>query len=309
MTTVVKSDIAEPSLAEARSEADSEDTIAIVIPAYNEHEGVAATINELQTVVESASLSAEIILVDDGSTDQTAVVAESCGVRVIRHSQNRGYGASLKSGILACNTDFVIITDADGTYPAEAMPELIQHAHEMDMVVGQRSLTSAGVPIIRRPAKWLLTRLAEYLAGRRIPDLNSGMRVFRRSELLGFLPILPSGFSFTTTITLGMLCNDRRVSYVPINYRKRLGVSKIKPFDFINFIILVLRTIVLFNPLKVFLPLGATLFGLGLAKLFYDLFLWNISESAVMALLAAVNIWSLGLLADMIGRVQLRPPK
>ncbi|MEO2048067.1 MAG: glycosyltransferase family 2 protein [Pirellulales bacterium] len=283
--------------------------LTVVIPAYNEQAGVVATINEICEVLGNASIAAEIIVVDDGSTDQTATEAESCGVRVIRHSRNQGYGASLKNGILASTSEFVMITDADGTYPAQVIPQLMEQSHKMDMVVGARSLNSAGIPMVRRPAKWLLTRLAEYLAGRKIPDLNSGMRIFRRSELLGFLSILPAGFSFTTTITLGMLCNNRRVTYVPIEYRKRLGVSKIKPSDFLSFIILVLRTIVLFNPLKVFLPLGATLFVMGMAKFVYDLFLWDLSESAIMALLAAINIWSLGLLADMIGRIHLRPPE
>ncbi len=309
MTSVANSDASETLSAEDQTEAVPTTTIAVVIPAFNEQEGVAATINEIRKVLEDTSYAVEIIVVDDGSTDETANEAESCGARVISHSHNRGYGASLKSGILASDSDFVLITDADGTYPAQAVLRLIEQAQDTDMVVGARSLNSAGIPTFRRPAKWFLTRLAEYLAGRRIPDLNSGLRVFRRSELIGFLPILPEGFSFTTTITLGMLCNNRRVTYVPIEYRKRLGVSKIQPYDFVSFIVLVLRTIVLFNPMKVFLPLGATLFALGMAKFVYDLFLMNLSESAVMALLAAINIWSLGLLADMIGRIHLRPPE
>jgi hypothetical protein len=133
--------------------------------------------------------------------------------------------------------------------------------------------------------------------------------VFRRSVLLGFLPLLPDGFSFTTTITLGMLCTHRRVVYVPIDYRKRVGKSKLRPVNFLTFIILVLRTIVLFNPLKVFLPLGGLLFAAGTVKFAYDLFLEDLSESAVMAFLAAMIVWSLGLLADMIGRLHLRPPE
>ena len=279
----------------------------MVIPAFNEEQAVVSTIVELQTVLNESDCRAEIVVVDDGSTDTTAAKAESCGVRVIRHTINSGYGASLKSGIRASTSDYVLITDADGTYPAESISELLKLADDADMVVGARSLTSAGVSWTRRPAKWILNTLAQYLAGRKIPDLNSGLRLFRRSALNEFLPILPSGFSFTTTVTLGMLCANRRVKYVPIDYRKRVGTSKIRPIDFVSFLVLVLRTIVLFNPLKVFLPLGAVLFAFGLAKTIYDVFLWNLSESAVMAILAAVNVWSVGLLADMIGRLHLRP--
>jgi glycosyltransferase involved in cell wall biosynthesis len=283
-------------------------TLTVVVPAFNEERGIAATVRELLETLQPLEYEFEIIVVDDGSSDRTAVEAEECGVRVIRHAENCGYGASLKSGILASRSDYILITDADGTYPCEAIPELLRSAPHADMVVGARSLNSAGVALARRPAKWILNQLAQYLAGKRILDLNSGLRVFRRSMLLSFLPMLPNGFSFTTTITLGMLCNGHKVVYVPIDYRKRLGTSKLKPVNFLTFIVLVLRTIVLFNPLKVFLPVGGLLFAAGLVKLVYDLFLQDLSESAVMAFLAAMIVWSLGLLADMIGRLHLRPP-
>lgn len=282
-------------------------TLSIVIPAFNEEQGVAATIRELLQEIQALECKTEIIVVDDGSTDNTALEAESCDVQVIRHRENRGYGASLRTGIVASHSDYVLITDADGTYPAESIPALLEYAGEADMVVGARSLTSEGVSLVRRPAKWILNGIAQYLAGKRIPDLNSGIRVFRRSVLVGFLPMLPSGFSFTTTITLGMLCNERRVVYVPIEYRRRIGKSKVRPVDFLAFIILVLRTIVLFNPLKVFLPIGGLLFAAGSVKLINDLFMRNLSESAVMAFLAAMIVWSLGLMSDMMGRLHLRP--
>jgi len=281
--------------------------VAIVIPAFNESGGVVKTIAELRSALSELDGQYEIVLVDDGSTDDTAARAETTGVRVIRQPRNLGYGAALKAGIAATQSELVAITDADGTYPAEAIPGLVAAAADADMVVGARSAWSAGIPLVRRPAKWFLTRLASYLAGQRIPDLNSGLRVLRRTTLEPFIPILPMGFSFTTTITLAMLCTQHRVIYQPIEYRRRIGKSKIRPVDFINFMMLVLRTVVLFNPLKVFVPLGLGLLVLGMAKFVYDLFLWNLSESAVMAMLAALVIWSLGLLADMIARLQLWP--
>lgn len=281
--------------------------LAVVVPAYNEAGAVAATIRSIQGVLDAEPITYTLTIVDDGSSDGTADAAEQAGAEVIRLEENCGYGAALRAGILATDSDFVAILDADGTYPEDMLPELFAAAQSVDMVVGSRAANSAGIPLIRRWPKRFLNWLASYLAGRKIPDLNSGLRVFRRKSLHLFLPILPSGFSFTTTITLAMLCTNHRVKYVPIEYRKRVGDSKIKPFDFVAFIILVLRTIVLFNPLKVFLPLGTVLFVGGVVKFVNDIFFWDLSESAIMGVLAGTIVWSLGLLADMISRLHLRP--
>ena len=279
--------------------------LSIIVPAFNEHSAIGNTIEQIEETLARLPILAEVIVVDDGSQDATPDIAEACGAHVIRMPENLGYGAALKTGIAASDSKFIAIIDADGTYPAERIPRLLEETAQADMVVGARPPNGANVPLLRRPAKWVLTRLASYLAGRRIPDLNSGMRIFRRSALERFVTLLPSGFSFTTTLTLCMLCTERRVRYVPIEYRERVGHSKIRPVDFFNFVILVLRTVVLFNPLRVFLPLGLLLFAAGALKFVYDIFLWNLSESAVMAMLAAIMVWSLGLLADMISRLHL----
>ena len=163
------------------------------------------------------------------------------------------------------------------------------------------------VPLLRRPAKKFLFAFASFLAERKINDLNSGLRVFRKSELIPFLPLLPQNFSFTTTITLCMTSNGKRMIYTPIEYGKRVGKSKIRPIDFLNFIILILRISTLFNPLRVFIPLGLAFFTLGTVKFIIDMFYWNLSETAVFSFLAAIMIWSLGLIADMISRLHLRP--
>lgn len=293
-------------LVQPTAETPRPDDLAVVIPAYNEERGVASSIEQIREALERTDLCFTIVVVDDGSTDGTADAAEAAGVRVLRLGHNGGYGAALKAGIKATRSTFVAITDADGTYPGERIPDLYREALDVDMVVGARSPAAAGMQAVRRPAKRFLTWLASYLAGTKIPDLNSGLRVVRRSALMRFLPILPSGFSFTTTITLSLLCTEHRVSYVPIKYGKRIGQSKIRAFDFFSFVILVLRAILLFNPLKVFLPAGAIVFLFGLGKLCYDIFAnWNLSESAVMAILAAVILWTVGSLADMIARLQL----
>ena len=281
--------------------------LSVVIPAYNEEGAIVDTIERVQSVLSAAGVSHDVIVVNDGSTDRTLERAQSTSARVVNQQENAGYGASLKRGISAGNSEYVAIIDADGTYPAERLPDMLDMGREAEMVVGDRGAAMKNVPLVRRPAKFILNSLANYLAQKKIPDLNSGLRVFNRAALKSFIPLLPSGFSFTTTITLCMLCSDLRVVYTPIEYGQRVGASKIKPTDFFNFILLVLRVIALFNPLRIFLPLGAILFVLGSIKLLYDIVQWNLSESAVFAFLAAIMIWSLGLIADMISRLNLRP--
>jgi glycosyltransferase involved in cell wall biosynthesis len=281
--------------------------LTIVIPAFNERDGIVVTLEHVREVLARTSYTYEIVVVDDGSTDGTGELASAQGARVLTLGANGGYGAALKAGIVNSASRFVVILDADATYPAEPIPGLVARMVEADMVVGARSGRDRSVPLERRPAKWFLAKLASYLAGQKIPDLNSGLRVVRRSVLDQFLHILPAGFSFTTTLTLAMLCTGHRVAYEPIACRPRLGSSKLRAVDFTSFVMLVLRTVVLFNPLKVFLPLGGILFAIGLVKFTFDLFLWNLSETAVMAFLAAIVVWAVGLLADMIARLQLRP--
>ncbi len=173
------------------------------------------------------------------------------------------------------------------------------------MVVGARIGADVQVPFVRRPAKWFLRSLSSFLSGVKIPDLNSGLRLMRRAHVKRYERILPSGFSFTTTITLSLLCNDYTVGYVPINYRARVGQSKIRPGHAWQFLLLIVRAIVLFNPLRVFFPMGAVLFVAGAIKFAYDITQDNLSESAIMGLLGAVLVWSLGLLADQNTRLGL----
>lgn len=281
--------------------------LSVVIPAYNEEKAVVQTVVEVREALDPLDIEYEIIVVDDGSSDGTRAEAIKSGAIVRWSDQNAGYGASLKRGIADSKFEYVAILDADGTYPARYLPEMLELCKNQDMVVGDRGAAMKNVPMIRKPAKFILNSLASFLAERKLNDLNSGLRVFRKTELLPFIPLLPQKFSFTTTITLCMSCSGKRMIYIPIEYGRRVGKSKIKASDFINFIILVLRVIVLFNPLRVFIPLGLGLFLLGLLKLGYDLTQWNLSETAVFAFLSAIMIWSLGLIADMISRLHLRP--
>lgn len=277
--------------------------VSVVVPAYNEEEGVASQIKAIRRVLEIHDITHEILVVDDGSQDATAEQAGQFCDTVIQHPENRGYGAALKTGINAAKFDTIVIIDADGTYPTDAIPEMLTHAQTYDMVVGARIGNNVKIPLTRKPAKWFLGKLASYLAGQAIPDLNSGLRVLKRSTVKKFYHILPSGFSFTTTITLALLCNDYFVHYHPIDYFQRVGKSKIRPSHAYHFWLLILRTIVYFNPLKVFLPLGSILFLGGTGKFIYDLFIGNLSESAVMGFLGAFIIWAIGLSSDQIARI------
>jgi glycosyltransferase involved in cell wall biosynthesis len=281
--------------------------LAVIIPAYNEENGVQQGVRELQQVLSQLPLTFQIVVVNDGSSDRTAEKAAEVGANIINQRRNRGYGASLKKGIAATNSTYVVITDADGTYPASAIPAMLELMSGADMVVGDRGLSKKNIPLIRRPAKWVLNQLANYLAQTKINDLNSGLRIFKRTTLEKFVPLLPDGFSFTTTITLCMACSGMDIIYTPVAYAKRIGQSKIRWAHFFAFILLVFRVVTLFNPLRVFLPMGALLITLGFTKFVYDIVKWNLSESAVLAIIGGLGAWGLGLLADMISRINLKP--
>ncbi|MBZ0298875.1 MAG: glycosyltransferase family 2 protein [Anaerolineae bacterium] len=281
--------------------------LSIVIPAYNEERGLPGVLDQL-TRLFADQPDCEIIIVDDGSNDQTTAVARRYAqVRVIVHRLNRGYGAALKSGIRHARNDLICITDADGTYPNQRIPDLVSTLveKEYDMVVGARIGENVHIPWTRKPAKWFLGKLANFVAGEPIPDLNSGMRVFRRSTALRFFRLLPDGFSFTTTITLGMLTNNYLVDYVPIDYHPRIGQSKIRPIhDTLNFTQLVLRIALYFAPLKIFMPLSLLVMVGAVVWAFFSMVVFKAlaDVSTVVLAMAGIEIALLGLIAELINR-------
>lgn len=278
--------------------------VSIIIPAFNEQDGIGDVLDAIQQLMTSHGIEGEIIVVDDGSTDQTAQVVESRGVDLIQHETNRGYGATLKTGIRRAKYDLMLITDADGTYPVDAIPLLLGRIPKCDMVVGARTGAEVKIPVFRRPAKWMLRKLANYLAQKEIPDLNSGLRVFRREIAERFFFLFPEGFSFTITITMAALTSNYRVEYVPVNYYRRIGKSTIRPArDFLGFISLIVRMTVYFNPLRIFLPASLLLFLIGVVKAGIDFFrLDHFGVGAAIAVVTALQIFCLGLLADLIIR-------
>lgn len=276
-------------------------TVSVIIPAFNEEGAVHGVVTELREIISQHGLVPEIIVVDDGSKDATAKNAAAAGAKVLRHRSNRGYGASLKTGIAAAKSEYIVITDADGTYPARYIPELLAKLENADMVVGARIGKTVKIPLIRRPAKKVLNWIANYMAGATIPDLNSGLRAFRREIVMQYLSILPNQFSFTTTITMAMLCDNYAVSYLPIDYLARKGKSKIVPWDAASFLLLILRTVMLFRPLRVFFPIVIFFLLAGLAKMAVDLTHQpNISASAQLAFMSALLILLIGMLGDAL---------
>lgn len=283
-------------------------TVSVILPCYNEEQSIENTLD-----VVSAAMAAverhEIIVVNDGSTDGSSAVlarisARYPTLRVIDHEQNRGYGAALKTGIRRARGELIAITDADGTYPNERLAELIGLCRDRDMVVGSRTGANVTYSKVRAFPKLFLRAWVSWIAKRRVPDINSGMRVFRRDVVTKFFGILPDSFSFTITITLAMLTTSHSVDFVPINYAARTGNSKIKPIrDTLRFIKIILRTGVYFAPLRAFMPVLAVLAVLTAISLAYDIFvLKDLTERSLIFFLSVINSGMFMLVADMIDK-------
>jgi glycosyltransferase involved in cell wall biosynthesis len=279
--------------------------ISIIIPVYNEEKTISSIIEKIKNIISDLKYDFEIITINDCSKDKSGSLLDNIeGIRTIHHTRNKGYGASLKKGISEAKGDWILITDADGTYPIEDIPKLIKFIDKYDMVVGARTGEIVKIPFLRRPAKWFLNKFAGYLANYKIPDLNSGLRIFKKEIALKYWNLFPDGFSFTSTITMACLTNGYDVKYIPINYYKRKGKSAIHPLkDFIGFNNLLIRLIIHFRPLRVFIPSAIILFSLGLIKGIID-FNNNgyIGSLAITSTLTAIQIGFLGLIAEMINK-------
>ena len=289
------------------SSAGSQLAVSVVLPCYNERDHVELEIKRISAALLEAGLSYELICVDDGSTDGTRELLETTpGIRTILLPRNQGSGTARRIGTQQARGQVVVWTDADMTYPNDRIPELVAQLDETyDQVVGARRTEAGTYKLFRVPAKWAIRQLACWLTNTPIPDLNSGLRAFKRSVAQPYLRLLPSGFSCVTTITLAFLSNGHPVKYVPIDYVKRSGRSKFHPVrDAYNYIIQVLRMVMYFNPLRVLMPVGLTLMAATGAKLVFDLIVHNlrVTGSTVLVGLAAFNIMAIALLADLVVR-------
>jgi glycosyltransferase involved in cell wall biosynthesis len=279
-----------------------EPRITVVVPAYNEEGALPALIETLAGAPEGY----EVIVVDDGSTDRTAEILKSRGIPVIRHPYNLGYGAALKTGIRRARADVIAMMDADGQHRLSDVAELATRLDEHEMAVGARTRESQTSPL-RKPFKAVLGWVANYLSGTKIPDLNSGLRVFRREAVREFLPILPNGFSFSTTLTLAFLTAGHPIAWVPITATRREGrPSNVRMVaDGFNSVLLIIRTIALFNPLRIFLPVAFFLLGVGGVYLAEELIrTQRIPGGAVLIVLSGVLTFFFGILADQISLIR-----
>ncbi len=283
--------------------------VSVVVPVFNEQDSIRATIEAVNRVLDDPGLNYEIIAVDDGSTDGTWRELTELKARIphlaaLRHENNLGYGAAIKTALSRSRFDRVLIIDADQTYPVEDIPLLVDRARDYDMVVGSRTTQDARIPWIRKPAKLLLKWLAQFLSGRKIPDLNSGFRIFKKDPALKHVHVFPDGFSFTSTLTLLWLHDGRSIHYVPIDYFKRQGKSKIRPLrDTFNFVQLIIRTILYVNPLRIFVP--ASFFFLGISSLLFlirVIFGPAFLATTIITFVCGFQLLVVGMLADLIDK-------
>jgi polyisoprenyl-phosphate glycosyltransferase len=281
--------------------------VSVVLPCFNERDHVELEVKRIRAALEGAGLSYELVCVDDGSTDGTReVLAAMGGIRTILLPRNQGSGTARRIGTQQARGQVVVWTDADLTYPNERIPELVAQLDDTyDQVVGARRSEAGSYKLLRVPAKWAIRKLASFLTNTEIPDLNSGLRAFKRGVAEPYLRLLPSGFSCVTTITLAFLSNGHPVKYVPIDYFKRAGRSKFHPLtDAYNYIVQVLRMVMYFNPLRVLMPVALTLLAATFIKAGIDLVVHDlrVAGSTVLVGLAAFNIMAIALLADLVVR-------
>ncbi len=278
-----------------------ETEITVIIPAYNEEKGIGEVIDKIEAAMGNVRASYEVIVVDDGSTDGTAAIVKAKRVRLVQHPYNKGYGAALKTGVKNAEGNIVLFVDADAQQNANDIPRLLEPMEEYDMVVGARTKGSK-IPLLRRLGKFILSTLANYLAGQKIPDLNSGFRAIKKEIVMKYMSILPDTFSFTTTITLATIKEGYNLKYVPIETGERVGSSKIRLFrDGFRFIMLILRTIVLFDPMKVFLPTSLTLVGMLFFFLLHHLIRYlNVPDVSILLIVSSLIVFFFGLLADQV---------
>jgi glycosyltransferase involved in cell wall biosynthesis len=282
--------------------------ISIVIPALNEARGVGATVANISATLIAANLVPfEIIVVDDGSTDGTGKVASDAGARVLRHPHNVGYGRALKKGIEAASYDMIAICDADGTYPAAAIPELVRLYNDgFDMVVGQRQGAQYRQSALKMPLRMLLRFLVEWTAGRRIPDINSGLRVFSRDAAMKYFPHLCDTFSFTTSMTLAYMMTKRFVTYYKVDYFERTGSSKVRLFkDSLRTLQYIVEAIVYYNPLKIFLLLSLICVVVAAVMMLVSLWLSIVTGMmlATGTAMVAILMLGIGMLAVLLKQI------
>ena len=291
--------------------APDECDVSVVLPVYNEKGHLRAEIDRIRAALQASRHSFEIIVVDDGSNDGSEKELPGIeGITLITHRKNQGSGAARRTGTTAARGRVVVWTDVDMTYPNDRIPELVDKMDGYDHIVGWRQTEEGTLKVLRTPAKWLIRKLASFLSETDIKDLNSGLRAFRRDVAMQYVHELPKGFSCVTTLTMSFLGNGYSVGFMPIDYFPRAGRSKFHWLrDTRRYILQVIRMTLSYNPLKVFLPVGLLLLGLGFVKLGFD---WaerdfRLAANTLLIFFAALQVITVGLLADLVVRATKSP--
>lgn len=290
---------------------DSSLDVSVVLPVFNEAGHLAEEISRIVDGLDQSGYSYEIIAVDDCSTDGSReqlqeLAAHVEPLTVVLHQRNLGSGGARRTGTRRATGRVVVWTDVDMTYPNHEIAGLVQALGEHDQIVGARTSEKGTAKALRVPAKWLIRRLAQYLAQTPIPDLNSGFRAFRRDRGNRYLDRLPNGFSCVTTMTMSFLSDGLSVTYLPITYAQRRGSSKFHWYrDTRKYLLQVVRMMLSYEPLRIFMPLGATLLVTGVGKMIFDIVTkdFRIATNTLLLLFAAFQVIAIGLLADLIVRV------
>ena len=282
--------------------------LSVVVPAFNEAAAITQTISDITTAL--AAIPHEIIVVDDGSADGTSTAATGAGARVLRQPHNRGYGAALKAGIVAAHHDTIVITDADGTYPNEEIPRLVESFQQgFHMVVAARTGPHYRESAVKTPLRFVLKWLVEFTTGRRIPDVNSGLRVFSKKEMVPYFDTLCDTFSFTTSVTLAYMMTSKFVHYIPVTYHRRIGATKVRLFrDSLRTLQYIVQAILYYNPLKLFLLICGWLVLVAAAIAIVGAWSgWPWTGPATLAaLLAVVQVFCFGLIAELLKQIMSR---
>lgn len=275
--------------------------VSVVMPAYNEEAVIGRVLDELRNAGYH-----ELIVVDDGSLDNTRQIAEAHGAQVVRHPYNIGNGAAVKSGIRAATGDIIVLMDADGQHPPQDIPRLLAHIGDYDMVVGARTGNSQA-SFQRGLANRVFNAYASYIVGRPVPDLTSGFRAVKAPILKRFVYLLPNGYSYPSTITISMFRSGYRVRYEPIVSPPRVGVSKVRPLrDGLRFLLTITRLGTMFAPLKIFLPVSLAFLTVGVGYGAYLLIFWSrFSNMAVLLIIVGVLVFLVGLIAEQIALLRM----
>jgi len=290
--------------------------ISIILPAFQEEQGIAPLLDRIGAVMEPLGRPWEVLVIDDGSTDETAARARERGARVISHPYNIGNGAAVKTGIRQARGRVIVMMDADGQHDPADIPRLLEHVGTHDMVVGARTKESQ-TSLHRDLANKVYNGLASYVCNRRIEDLTSGFRAIRADAARAFLYLLPNTYSYPTTLTLSIVRSGRSLKYVPIRTSRRLGRSKIKLLrDGVRFFMIILKIATLFSPMKVFLPVSALMFLTGLFYGLARIFLMGdrYGPTSAMLMTMAVVVFMVGLVSEQVAQLRfdraesLEPP-